>query len=211
MLLDGDEVGECLEWMNGSCLHSEDWAPAVLYKLVYDGFGIIVVTVFQTGKATNTDKVAEATHHRDSLQQVLALVAIHDNATLCLQFPCTGIHIEHDYIHAQVHRSLLCTQSGTETVIEEYHQQGFVLAQLLITETVCFHFLCLGERCFQVAKVFNIKECLHCYFVFCLLFLIYIALGSFFLDLDVCKVCMQTLQTWQKLRLGTERVRSGSC
>ena len=29
---------------------------------------------------------------------------------------------------AQVHRSLLCTQSGTETVIEEYHQQGFVLA-----------------------------------------------------------------------------------
>ena len=26
--------------------------------------------------------------------------------------------------------------------------------------------------CFQVAKVFNIKECLHCYFVFYLLFLI---------------------------------------
>jgi hypothetical protein len=85
---------------------------------------------------------------------------------------------------------------------------GFVLAQLLITETVCFHFLCLGERCFQVAKVFNIKECLHCYFVFYLLFLIYIALESFFLNLDACKVCMQTLQTWQKLRLGTERVRS---
>ena len=109
MLLDGDEVGECLERVNGSCLHGEDWATAVLHKLVDDGLGIIVVTVFQTGKATNTDKVAEATHHRDSLQQVLALVAIHDNATLCLQFPGTGIHIEHDYIHAQVHRSLLCT------------------------------------------------------------------------------------------------------
>lgn len=38
--------------------------------------------------------------------------------------------------------------------------------------------------------------------------LIYIALESFFLNLDACKVCMQTLQTWQKLRLGTERVRS---
>ena len=71
-------------WMNGSCLHSEDWAATVLYKLVYDGLGIIVVTIFQTGKAAHTDKVAEATHHRDSLQQVLALVAIHDNATLCL-------------------------------------------------------------------------------------------------------------------------------
>ena len=44
--------------------------------------------------------------------------------------------------------------------------------------------------------------------VFYLLFLIYIALESFFLNLDACKVCMQTLQTWQKLRLGTERVRS---
>lgn len=47
--------------------------------------------------------------------------------------------------------------------------------------------------------------------VFYLLFLIYIALESFFLNLDVCKVCMQILQTWQKLRLGTEQVRSGSC
>ena len=128
VLLDGDEVGECLEWVNGSSLHSEDRAAAVLYELVYNGFGIIILSVFQTGKATNTDKVAEATHHRDSLQQVLALVAIHDNATLCLQFPCTCVHVEYDNIHAQVHRSLLCTQSGTETVIEEYHQQGSVLA-----------------------------------------------------------------------------------
>ena len=128
MLLDSDEVGECLEWVNGGCLHGEDWAAAVLHKLVYDGLGIIVVTVFQTGKAAYANQIAEATHYWDSLQQVLALVAIHDNATLCLQFPCTGIHIEYDNIHAQVHRSLLCTQSGTETVIEEYHQQGFVLA-----------------------------------------------------------------------------------
>ena len=173
MLLDGDEVGKCLEWVNGSCLHSEDWATAVLHELVHDSLGIIVVAVFQTGKAAHTDKVAEASHHWDCLKQVLTLVAIHDNATLCLQFPGTGIYIEYDYIHAQVHRSLLCTQSGTETVIEEYHQQGFVLAQLLITETVCFYFLCLSECCFQVAKVFNIKECLHCYFVFYLLFLIY--------------------------------------
>ena len=36
----------------------------------------------------------------------------------------------------------------------------------------------------------------------------YIAVSYTHLDLDVCKVCMQTLQTWQKLRLGTERVRS---
>ena len=54
----------------------------------------------------------------------------------------------------------------------------FIFLLSLIAETVCLHFLCLGERCFQVAKVFNIKECLHCYFVFCLLFLIYIALES---------------------------------
>ena len=113
MLLDGDEVSECLERVNGSSLHSEDWATAVLYELVDDGLGIIVVTVFQTGKAAHTDKVAEATHHRDSLQQVLALVAIHDDATLCLQFPGTCVHVEHDHIHAQVHRSLLCTQTGT--------------------------------------------------------------------------------------------------
>ena len=128
VLLDGDEVGECLEWVNGSCLHSEDWATAVLHELVDDSLGIIVVAVFQTGKAAHTDEVAEATHYWDCLKQVFTLVAIHDNATLCLQFPGTCVHVEHDYIHAQVHRSLLCTQSGTETVIEEYHQQGFVLA-----------------------------------------------------------------------------------
>ena len=71
MLLDGDEVGECLEWVNGSCLHSEDWATAVLHKLVYDGLGIIVVAVFQTGKAAHTDKVAEASHHCRALPQAV--------------------------------------------------------------------------------------------------------------------------------------------
>ena len=84
MLLDGDEVGKCLEWVNGSSLHGKNWAAAVLHELVDDGLGIIVVAVFQTGKAAHTDEVAETSHHRYGLQQVLALVTIHDNATFCL-------------------------------------------------------------------------------------------------------------------------------
>ena len=67
VLLNGDEVGKCLERMNGCCLHGEDGTTAVLHKLVDDGFGIIVIAVFQSCKTANTNQVAETSHHRDGL------------------------------------------------------------------------------------------------------------------------------------------------
>ena len=147
MFFDRDEVGKSLQGMYGSRLHSKDRATTVLDKLLHDGLGIVVVAVTETSKRTDAYDVAVAPHHGNGFQQVLALVAVHDDTTLCLQLPCTLIHVEHNDVHAQVHGCLLGGESRTQRVIEEYHQEGLVLTQVLILETVSFDFLCLGQ-CF---------------------------------------------------------------
>ena len=161
MLLDGDEVGKGLQGMDGGCLHSEDGTAGVLDKLLQYGLCIVVFTIGETSKRTDTDKIAVAAHDGDGLKKMLALVAIHDNATLRFQFPGTGIDIEHDDIHAEVHSCLLSRESGSQRVVEEYHHERFVLAQMLILITVVFDLLCFGEGFPEVAEVLHINETLH--------------------------------------------------
>ncbi len=85
--------------MHGGSLHREDGTARVFDKLVQHRLGIVILTVCQSGKGAYTDEVAVAAHHGDGLQQMLTLVTVHDDTTLRLQFPGTGIDIEHDDIH----------------------------------------------------------------------------------------------------------------
>ena len=76
---------------------------------------------------------------------MFTLVAIHDYTTLSLQLPCTSIHIEHDDIHAEVHCCLLGRETCAQTIIEENHHQGLVLAQMLIFKTLVLNLKSFGH------------------------------------------------------------------
>ena len=160
-LLDGDDIGKSLKRMYGSCLHSNNRLTAIFHKLVYYALGIVELSVLQSCKRAYGNDVAIARHYRNCLQQVFALVAIHDNSTLCLQFPCSCIYVQHYNVHTEVHGSLLCAQACAQAIVEEYHEQSLVFAQLLITETVCFHFQCFGNGFVKIAEVFYVEKCLH--------------------------------------------------
>ena len=158
VFLNGDEVGKCLERMHGGCLHGEDGTAAILEELVIYGFGIVILSVCQSGKGTDSDEIAVRAHHRDGFQEVFATVAIHDDPTLGLQFPRSGIHIKHNDIHAQVHCRLLCGETGAQTVIEKHHQQGLVLAQMLPLETVLLYLYGLLQSLVQIAEVLYVQK-----------------------------------------------------
>ena len=95
---------------------------------------------------------------------MLALVTVHNHATLCFQLPCTCINVKHYDVHAKVHGGLLCRQARAQTVVEEYHEQSLVLAKMLISETIAFYLLCLGKRLAQVTYVLYVEECSHILF-----------------------------------------------
>ena len=161
MLLDGYQVGKSLKGVNSSCLHSEDRTTRVLNKLIQNGFCIVILTIGKTCKRAHSDKVAIASHHWDGLEQVLTLVAIHDDTTLRLEFPSSGIDIEHDDVHAKIHGCFLGRETGAQTVIEEDHHQRLVLTQMLILETVVLDVLCFGEGLTEVADILHIDKTLH--------------------------------------------------
>ena len=161
VLLDGNEVGKGLQGVHGGSFHGEYGFAGVLHKLVVDGLCIVIVAVGKTSKGTDADDVAITAHHRDSLQQMLALVAIHDDTALGLQFPCTSIDIKHDDIHAEVLCRLLCGEACTQTIVEEHEQGCLVLAKFCKFITVLLYLLCLGKCLLQVAKVFCIEKTFH--------------------------------------------------
>ena len=152
--------------MHRGRLHSHNGAAAVAHKLVDDGLGIVEVTVFEPGKRAHGDDVTVARHHGDGFEQMLALVAVHDYATLGLQLPCAGIDVEYYHVHSQVRGCLLGREACAQTVVEEYHQQSLVLAQFLKGKAVALYLLCLGERLTEVAQVFYIEKCLHLFLPF---------------------------------------------
>ena len=104
--------------MDGSRLHGDDRTTGIFHKLVDDSLRVIIVTVLQSGKRAYGDDVTITSHHGDRFEQMLTLVAIHDDAALRLQFPGTGIDIEHDDVHAEVHRRLLRRETRAKRVVE---------------------------------------------------------------------------------------------
>ena len=161
ILFYSDQVGKSLKGVNGCCFHGEDRTPTVFNKLLQNSLCIVVFAVCKSSKGTYTNEVAVATHYRDSLQQVLALVAIHDDTAFGLQFPCSGIHIEHDDIHSQVHSRFLCRESCTQGVIKENHHERLVLAQMLEFITFVLNLLCFGEGLTEIANILNIDKTFH--------------------------------------------------
>ena len=93
VLLDGDQVGETLQRMHRSALHEEDGTSRILYELVEYLLIVIILAALEAGERTYADNIAIATHDWDGLQQVLALVSVHDHAALGLEFPRTLIHV----------------------------------------------------------------------------------------------------------------------
>ena len=139
--------------MHSSALHEENRLAAVFDELIENLLFVVVLTVLKTCKRTYSDDVAVASHHRYGLEQVFALVSVHDDAALCLQLPCALVDIEHDDIHTQVHSCFLCRQAGAQAVVEEYQHTGLVLTQILILVAVGFHCLRFFQGELEVAKV----------------------------------------------------------
>ena len=92
---------------------------------------------------------------------MLRLVTVHYHATLGLQFPCALIDIQDNHVHTQVKRSLLCAKTGTQTGIEEHHEQGLVAAQLYIFETVTLYLKGLLQCLMQVTQILYTSKVSH--------------------------------------------------
>ena len=163
VLFNGDEVGKSLERMHRGTLHGEDRTTAVADKLIQDLFCIVSLATLEAGKGAHTDKVAILCHHGHSLQQVFALVTVHHHATLRFELPGSLVDVEHDDIHAQIERSLLSAETGTQTVVEENQEHGFILTQTLKLETVTFDFSRFVQSLPEVAHIRGISEKFHDY------------------------------------------------
>ena len=161
VFLNRDKVGKGLKRVHGGRFHRHNGLSAVLHKLLHDGFGIVVVAVGESGKRADGDDVAIGCHHGNGLEQVLTLVAVHDDASFGLQFPGTLVHVEHDDVHAKVHGCLLRGEACAERIIEEYEQRRFVTAEMLPLETVALHFLRFLEGNAKVADVLYMLENSH--------------------------------------------------
>ena len=145
----GDQVGKCLERMPGGSLHAEYRSAGIFDEPVDDDLFVVICLALEEGKGTHADHVAIASHHRDGFQQMFRLVSVHDHSSFRLELPCSLVDIQYDDIHAEIQCCLLGAQSGTQTRVEEYHQQGLVSAELLVRKRVFLYvscrFKCLGK------------------------------------------------------------------
>ena len=161
VLLDSDQVCKCLHRMSCRCLHAEYRFAGILDELVDNHLIVVLLPILKTGKGAYSDHVAVATHHRNGLEKVLRLVAVHDHSTLSLKLPCSLVHIKHNDIHSKVQSSLLSAQTCTKTRVEEDHQQGLVSAELLICERIFLYIFCCLQCLSKVRKLFYRCEMSH--------------------------------------------------
>ena len=153
VFLDGDQVGKCLEWMSCSSLHAEYRLAGILDELIDNHFVIIVLLALELRKRANSDHIAVASHYRNCLEQMLRLVAVHDDPALCLKFPCSLVDVKNYHVHSEVQGRLLSAQTGAQTGVEEYHQKRLVPSELLIREWILLYIFRCCEGVFQIAKL----------------------------------------------------------
>lgn len=130
-------------------------------KLGDDALPVVFVAVFETGEGAHADYVAVTSHDRNRLKEVFRFVAVHYHAAFCLEFPCALIDIEHNHVHAEVHRRFLGAEPCAQARIEEYHQQSAVFAEIGMGETVTFYLKCLIYGLAQRADVCYVCELSH--------------------------------------------------
>jgi hypothetical protein len=82
------------------------------------------------------------------------------------------VHIEYNHVHTEVAGSLLRTQTGTETVIEENQQTSLMLAQRFILIAVLLDFERFLKGGIQVAQIEYISVIFHYNLCFMITFLI---------------------------------------
>ena len=70
--------------MASSRLHTENRPTGILNELIQDLLVVVVFLAFKTGERTHTNDVTIATHHGNSLQEMLRLITIHDDTPLGL-------------------------------------------------------------------------------------------------------------------------------
>ena len=92
---------------------------------------------------------------------MLALVAVHDNASFGLQFPRALVHVEYYHVHAQVECSLLSAQAGAQAVVEEDEQGGLVASQVLVLKAVGLDLERLIQGCREVTQVGYMLKYFH--------------------------------------------------
>ena len=92
---------------------------------------------------------------------MLCLVAVHNNATFCLELPCSGIYIKHNDVHAKIEGRLLRRETCSQRVVEENHHQRLVLPEMLIFETLLFYLQCLLHCLLQTAEVLRVDKRFH--------------------------------------------------
>ena len=142
---------------------------------IYESVSIISKRANQISGQIKEDlskKLAEFASYNDSLEEVFGLVTVHDDPAFGFQFPCTLVHIEHNHIHTQIAGSLLCTQTGAETVVEENQQASLVLAQRFILIAVLLDFERFLKGGIQVAQIKYISVIFHYNLCFMITFLI---------------------------------------
>ena len=150
--------------MNRCTLHEENRFATIFNELVQNLLLVIVLATLESCERTHSDDIAIASHHRDCLEKMLALVAVHHNAALSLEFPCALINIEHDYVHTKIHGCLLRAQTGTKAIVEKDEHGSLVLAKFLILETVFLYLCGFLKRKLQIAQIFYILKIAHsCY------------------------------------------------
>ncbi len=92
---------------------------------------------------------------------MFGLVSVHDYAALGLEFPRALVDIEHDYVHAEIHRGFLSAETGAERRVEEYHHQRLVAAEVCICKAVGFDLKGLLDREVKRAYIFDCRKIFH--------------------------------------------------
>lgn len=163
VFVDSDKVGESLARVASSGFEANDRFARELYELVENSFSIVVVAVLELSERTDADDIAVATHDRNSLSKVFALVTVHNDTHFSFEFPAISVDVENDAVHAKVESGFLCRESCAETRVEENEEHSLVFAKMLISERVVLDLLSLFESSVEVADIVDSEKLVHIY------------------------------------------------
>ena len=114
VLIDSNKVCKTLQRMSCSRLKADYRFSRQLYELVDDLLTIIIRLACKICKASYTNDIAVASHHRNCLKNMLRFVTVHNHTALSLKFPRSLVDVKYNHIHTKIQSCLLSTQSCSE-------------------------------------------------------------------------------------------------